>query len=96
MTKLTDHEDFLLTPPAAVTMDMERSLADAIWKPLAKKLGWFWSDAHGGYINHGRRGYMGRPGDQWDSYHVADIAYDACFFDGFETVEAALKALEED
>lgn len=91
MTKLTDHEDFILQSPATISADILEGQRVAIWRPLAEKLGWRWSSAHGGYINESHRN---RPEPGWGSYDVAATSEDGCFASGIETIEQALARLE--
>lgn len=92
MTKITDHEDFILTPPATVAADILQGQRDGIWKPCAAKLGWQWSPAHNGYINEGERIFDHKRA-RWGDYRVEDDAEEACFTSGVETLEQALAVL---
>lgn len=90
MTKIASREDFALST-ANIDADVREGQREGIWKPCAAKLGWYWSHAHGGYINEGERGYMGREG--WAGYRVETDVEDACFTSGVETLEQALAVL---
>lgn len=91
MTKLTPEEDFALQSPETIAADIKESERVAIWTPLAKRLGWDWSAAHGGYINESHRN---RPQPGWGSYDVAETSEDACFISGVETIEEAIAWLD--
>lgn len=83
-------EELSFTAPGTMTAEIRQGQREGVWKPCAAKLGWYWSSAHGGYINEGQRDQ----GLGWDSYRVQEDVEDACFASGVETLEQALAMLD--
>lgn len=64
-----------------------------IWHKAATYLGWHWSSAHGGYISENHRDKPNTERNSYASYEVEGYAEDACFRDGVETIEQAVKII---
>lgn len=92
MTKLTPEEDFALCSPEMIEADIKGAERDAIWNPLAKHLGWYFSPAHNAFINKDFRDplILGQEG-----YHIAYDCESACYMSGYKTVLEAIDALEK-
>ena len=91
MTHLTPEEDFAMCSPEMIEADLRHAEDDAVWKPCAEKLGWFWSPAFDGFINRGDRT---NDDGGIDPHRIHTTAEDACFADGVETIEEALEVLD--
>jgi hypothetical protein len=73
-------------------MDVDHRAAGIIWRQAAEALGWRQSPAHAGWISDAhvdlsRYGEGGHPSDM--------DAQDACFLDGVETLEQAVRIVRK-
>lgn len=73
-------------------MDMDPAVSGRIWQQAAQAVGWRHSPAHDGWISdghvdHAQYGEGGHPSSM--------AAEDACFLDGIETIEDAVRTIGE-
>ncbi|AGS81043.1 hypothetical protein [Caulobacter phage Cr30] len=81
MTKLTDQEDIAFLGPEQMEADIKASEIECIWKPLAEKNGWVYSESHKGFIR------------QPEYYVEGRTAEEACYISGYSDILEAIEAL---